>query len=175
MIRPREVEGRPRQPLDPSVVVELRPVVGRHRLHVAGAADESGQPPAQAPRRSVSEFADEYQPGLALDEGGDAVLAARAHHGVGLPVADLSARLHLRWPLRDQALARQSAAAIVSAVALPPPLARPAEVGVEESSLLLVSPDVAVGRLVADAEEPDSAQVTRDLLGTPLPAEQLLD
>lgn len=32
VIRPGEIERRPRQPLDPPVVVELRPVVGRHRL-----------------------------------------------------------------------------------------------------------------------------------------------
>ena len=45
----------------------------------------------------------------------------------------------------------------------------------KESALLIISPDVAVNRLVADGEEPGPAQVTRDLLGAPLPAQQFID
>ena len=55
VVRPREVERRTRQPLDPPVVVELRPVVGRHRLERPGVpADEPGDSPAQRPGRPIS-------------------------------------------------------------------------------------------------------------------------
>ena len=46
---------------------------------------------------------------------------------------------------------------------------------VEHAALALVSPDVAVDGLVADRELPRPPQVARDLLGAPLPAQQLLD
>ena len=69
VVRPREVEGHARAPLDPPVVVELCAVVGRHGLEPRAApAHETDRPPAQPLGRPVGELADEHQPGLALDE-----------------------------------------------------------------------------------------------------------
>src|SRR5215207_9548755 len=139
------------------------------------SVDEARHPPAQRLLRAIPELADEHQPGLALDEGDDAVLRAGTHHGVGLPVADAAAGLDLGGSLRDQALAGESAAAVVSAVALAPPLPGASQVGVERPAPLLIPPDVAVDRLVADREEAGAGEVARDLLGAPLAAQQPVD
>ena len=54
--------------------MELRPVVGRHRLEPPGVlAHEAHRPPAQGVCPPVGELADEHQPGLAFDEGDDTV------------------------------------------------------------------------------------------------------
>ncbi len=89
-------------------------------------------------------------------------------------MADSVARLDLRRALRDQALPREPAAAVVGAVALPAPLPRPAQVGVERPALFLISPDVAVDGLVADEEPTGPAEVAGDLFGAPLTAQQLV-
>jgi len=65
-------------------------------------------------------------------------------------LADAGARLDLRRTLSEHALAGEPSAAIVSSVALTSPLARAAQVEVERPALSLVTPDVAVDRLVAD-------------------------
>ena len=75
-----------------------------------------------------------------------------AGHRVSLPVTDTIARLDRGRPLRDHALAGQPPAAVVGTVA--PALAGPAQVGVEQTALTLVAPDVAVDGLVADREQP---------------------
>src|SRR5919201_3822174 len=90
-------------------------------------------------------------------------------------MADPPARLHLRRALRDEALTGEPAAAVVGAVALAPPLAGAPEVRVEQSPFTLVPPDVAVDGLMTDPELPGPPQVAGDLLGAPLPTEQLLD
>jgi len=100
---------------------------------------------------------------------------AKARQSVGLPVPDCLPRLDLLRALRDGAFSCESAAAVVSAVALPPPLAGAPEVGVEQPSGGLVTPDVAVDALMADGELPPSAQVTGYLFRAPLPAQQPLD
>ena len=46
--------------------------------------------------------------------------------------------------------------------------------GVKRPARALIPPDVAVDGLVADREEPLPPEVSRDLLGAPLPAEQLV-
>lgn len=172
MIRPREVEDGPRQPLAPPVVVELRAVVRSHGLDAPRPADESGQPPPQRVGRPILELADEHEARPALDECDDAVLRARARHGVSLPVADALARLDLGRALRDHPLPGEPAAAVVSPVALTPLLPGSAQVGVELPAAPLVAPDVAVDGLVAGGESPRQAQVPGDMLGAPLSPEQ---
>jgi hypothetical protein len=54
-------------------------------------------------------------------------------------------------------------------------LARSSQVGMERPSGSLVPPDVAVDGLMADAQVPETAQMSRDLLEAPLAAEQFLD
>src|SRR5215208_5483667 len=136
------------------------------------SVDQADHPPAQRLLCAIPELADEHQPGLSLDERNHAVFSARSHHRVGLPVPDHLSGLHLRWPLRDHPFTRESAAAVVGAVALAAPLPGPAQVRVERPALLLIPPDVAVDRLVANGEQPLPGEVSRDLLGAPLPAEQ---
>jgi hypothetical protein len=50
-----------------------------------------------------------------------------------------------------------------------------AELSVEQPSGMLVALDVAVDGLVADAQTPETAQMSRDLLGAPLAAQQLVN
>lgn len=90
-------------------------------------------------------------------------------------MADCLPRLDLLRSLRDEAFSCESAAAVVSAVALSPPLAGSSEVGVERPAGGLVTPDVAIDGLMADRELPPSAQMTGYLFRTPLPAQELLD
>jgi hypothetical protein len=176
MIWPGEVKERPRPRFDPLVVVELRAIVSCHgRACGFVSPDEADHPPVQRRGRPIRQLADEQQPSLTLDETDDAVFAARARHRIDLPVPRPLPRLDLRRPLRDRALSRQSAAAVVGAVALPAPLAGPAQVGIEQTACLFISPDVAVDGLVADREESSPAEVARDLLGAPLPAQQPVD
>src|ERR1043166_5910441 len=171
-----EVEGRPGALFYPLVIVELCPVVSRDgRKRPLMPEDEPNDSSVQRRGRPISELADQHQPGLALDQRDDAVCAARTHHGVDLPMPDLPARLDLLRALRDEALACEPAAAVVSPVALPAPLAGATQVGVEETSLALIPPDVAVDSLVANRELPGAGQVPSDLFGTPLAAEQPVD
>lgn len=81
----------------------------------------------------------------------------------------------IRWALRDEALSRESAAAVVGPVALAPPLTGSSQVGVEQPAPLLIAPDVTVDSLVADEEPPRPARVPRDLLGAPPAAQQLVN
>ncbi len=46
---------------------------------------------------------------------------------------------------------------------------------VEQPTGSLVSPDVAIDSLVTDGELPQTAEMTGDLLWTPLPADQFVD
>src|SRR5205085_3494510 len=95
--------------------------------------------------------------------------------GVDLPVPDLFSRLYRRGSLREGALAGQFSAAIVAAVALAASLAGAAQVRVEQPSLALISPDVAVDGLAADPQPPLPGEMSGHLFGAPLPAQQLLD
>ena len=87
----------------------------------------------------------------------------------------VAARLDRRGSLRDETFSGQSSTTVIAAVALAAPLAGPSQMGVEQPSRLLVSPDVAVDGLVADGELPQTAEMSGDLLGTPLAAQQLVD
>ena len=160
VIRPREVEGNIRALLDPFVIVELGPVVSRHGREGRGvAADETDDSSIQRGGRPIPQLPDQEQPTPALDEAHDAVLAAGSHHGIDLPMPGLLPRLDLRRPLGDMALPGQFSTAIVAAVTLSSPLAGAPQVGVEESSLPLILPDVPVDGLVADQQLSGSAQV----------------
>src|SRR5919197_1784681 len=176
MIRPREVKERLRPSFDPFVIVELCPVVSRHGLEGRVVLpDEVDHPTVQRSSRPVPQLPDQQQPTLTLDEADDAVFAARARHRIDLPVPRLLPSLDLRGALGDGAFTGQFPATIIAAVAFTPTLAGSPEVCVEESSLALVAPDVAVDGLVADREQAFAGEVARDLLGAPLPAQQPVD
>ena len=70
------------------------------------------------------------------------------------------------WPLGDMALPGQSAAAIVSVVALSTSFACLAQIAPQASAGRLVTPDILVNRLVADSpsHQPEAADMADDLL-----------
>src|SRR6187200_505415 len=101
------------------------------------------------------------------------MLIALADDGVDLPVADLRAKLGGKGSRADVPFAGEAATAVVSAVAFAAPFPRTAQVGVERSAEHAIAPDVAVDRLVADAQR--IAQPAADLLGAPAFAKQSFD
>src|SRR5438876_1955231 len=90
-------------------------------------------------------------------------------------MADLSARVGRRGAGGDRPLAREPATAVVAAVAFAPPLAGAAQMPVQRAAGVLVGPEVAIDRLVADRELLMAPQPARHLLGAPILSEQDLD
>src|SRR5439155_1234480 len=87
----------------------------------------------------------------------------------------LSARVGRRGAGGDRPLAREPATAVVAAVAFAPPLAGAAQMPVQRAAGVLVGPEVAIDRLVADRELLMAPQPARHLLGAPILSEQDLD
>jgi hypothetical protein len=109
---------------------------------------------------------------LAFDHRQDAVAAlpqTLAHHGIDLPMADLSAPIHSRRPISNHAFARQPASAVVALAAL---FAGTPQVRVQRATSFEASPDVAVDRLVADRQFPTPPQIAADLLRAPFLLQQ---
>src|SRR5215218_1028195 len=119
--------------------------IGQPPEHVGDAGDDRRR--ALVPVRQQ-----EGEPALSLQQRGHvglAVLLAEDQQ-VGLPVPERLARLHLRRPALDPALARDRGGARLASVAGPAPAARLREVTVEAIPAALRAVDVAVDRLVAD-------------------------
>src|SRR5215472_13806566 len=92
-------------------------------------------------------------PGFPLDQAQHTgPCLAVAEHRVPLPMAHHRARLARPGARRNRALARQPAAAVVAPIALAAPLPRPPQMHEQGATGALVSPDVAVDRLMADPE-----------------------
>ena len=115
--------------------------------------------------RSSSELADEEVAGFAVDDTDETVVTALADDGVDFLVADLGALLGCGRTLADVSFAGETAAAVVGAVVFAALLAGATKVGVQGAAQAPISPDVAVDRLVADAQ--GAAQPAADLLGAP--------
>jgi hypothetical protein len=98
------------------------------------------------------ELFDDGVAGFAFDQGEDAVMHVAAHHGVAFPVSDVLAQLDFGRPVADGSLAKEHAPGIVAAVALTPKLAQDPGVTPQISSASLVPVDLAIDRLVTDAQ-----------------------
>src|SRR5678816_650447 len=124
------------------------------------------------------QFSDQHVAALALDQRQDAVAAfseAFTHHGVDLPMARPTARLHTGRSLADQPLPSQAAPAVVAPVALAALLAGAPQVQVQGATGLEIPPDVPVDGLVANRQFPRQRQMPGDLLRTPLLLQERFD
>lgn len=163
-----EVEAGIGVTLDVGVAVEFGAVVGGDSADGAGLAlDQLRGPAAELLGGACIELADLEVSGLAFHEGDDAGLAV-AEHGVGLPVANAGSVVCCGWALLDGSLACQSSSRVVGAVSLSPFLGGLSQVGVQQSAVSLVVPDVSVGGLMADLETSFEIQSAGDLLGAPV-------
>ena len=101
---------------------------------------------------SVAELADDEISDLSLDEGDDAVLSG-AEHGIDLPVTEEGSVLGSSGSLGDVTLTGEATTGVIGAVAFPALLAGLSKEFVAQAPTALVTPDVAVDGLVADAED----------------------
>ena len=131
------------------------------------ALDQLRGPAAELLGGACIELTDLKVSGLAFHEGDDAGLAV-AEHGVGLPVANAGSVVCCGWALLDGSLACQSSSRVVGAVSLSPFLGGLSQVGVQQSAVSLVVPDVSVDGLMADLQPAFECHAAGDLLGTPV-------
>ena len=131
------------------------------------ALDQLRGPAAELLGGACIELTDLEVSGLAFHEGDDAGLAV-AEHGVGLPVANAGSVVCCGWALLDGSLACQSSSRVVGAVSLSPFLGGLSPVGVQQSAVSLVVPDVSVDGLMADLQPAFECHSAGDLLGAPV-------
>src|SRR5438105_7542396 len=163
VMRGCEVELDRTDRFDLAIPVELRPIVRRNAPHPPWMTRHQFQQRSVGFGRGARwKFSQHEVAALALDQGQHAVAAlprTLAHHRVDLPVADLAPSLHAGWSLSNHSLARQSPSTVVTPVAFPAALARPAQMFVQRASTSQILPDVPVDGLVADRQLSFQAQV----------------
>jgi hypothetical protein len=164
----RGVEGL----FDDLVAVKLDSVVegnGSHGMRLSG--EEFNQASVGVLDGGAGQRADADQAALALDGGGDAGFAAAVDR-VAFPVAEAAPHSDDGWAILEHAFARKATAAVVSAVALAPPLRGATQVGPKDATALFVLPDPEVDGLVAHDGPAESAKSSDDLFWAPVPLQQ---
>ncbi len=151
-----EVESRYGCCFDRLVAVELGAVIGGDGVSGASSAFDQADGPAVGSLDGTGlELSDHDVAALAIDEGEDAVLVGDVtDHGIGFEVADPASVLCTSGSLRKGPFAGQPTAGIVGTVPFSALFGRTAQMLVEAATLLSITPDMAVDRLVADREPP---------------------
>lgn len=107
VVRGGEVKDGAGMLLDLLVIVELRAIItGDGRKRPGVLIDKMDDAAVERGRGAVRQLADQNEAGLSFDERDDAVFAARPHHGVDLPVADVLPRFDFGGALTDPPLTR---------------------------------------------------------------------
>jgi hypothetical protein len=172
-----EEEFRSGGSFDRFVAVELGTVVG---------GDGTGEPSGvvdQVDRSAVGghdgtgfELTDHDVSTLTIDEGEDAVLVGDVtDDGIGFEVTDTASVLGPSGTLRDGTFTGELPTGIVGTVTFYALFGKTAQVLVEVSIPLSITPDMAVDSLVADREPPLMSQPASGLLRAPLLLDARLD
>ena len=136
--------------------MELGSVVGRDGAGESrSSSDEANRLTVGSLDGSGLELTDHHVAGLAIDEREHAVLIGDiTDHGIGFEVAHSASVLCTGGSLADGAFSGQPTSGIVGSIPFSALFGRAAEMQVQASALLSITPDVAVDRLVADRELP---------------------
>ena len=174
VVRLGKVELSRGQSLNALIVVELRPVIRSNGPDLI-APDHENQGLAGLLHGFVSQFANEDEPGLAVDQGQDAGLGPGPMHEIRFKMSLQKPLFRGRRPLRDVSFPAQNAAAVMRSISLSSAFTALAQVLVKNAAVSLVSPDIPIDGLVADAHHPAPAKHQGNLLWRPIRQEKTAD
>ena len=169
-----EVEGHLSSGFDVGIAMELSAVVGGDGSEPRPVLlDQLNGPGRGLLLGARGELADQRIAAFALHQRHDAVAGALAQHRVDLPMPGLAPAFNAGRPFVDHSLAGEPAATVIGPIALTAALDRTAQMPVQATAVVLVTPDVPVDGLVADAKPTHAAQIAGHLLWAQAGLDQL--